>query len=267
MKTIKLWENDIPYLNPEADTPNSMDCYFVETWLPAPCVVILPGGGYSHRAPHEGGPIAEYFNSRGIHAVVVNYRVAPNRYPASLADAQRAIKLLRANAKAWAVDPNHIFTLGFSAGGHLSACCATLDDVLADREDADEIDKIPAKPNGCVLCYACVSFDREYGHFGCGVNFLGAERAEKESVYFSLENRVADDTPPTFIWHTSDDNVVNVIQAMRYGEALRRHGIPFEMHVYPNGPHGLGLAPDIVDISTWPKHCADWMIRQLRAGK
>jgi acetyl esterase/lipase len=229
-----------------------------------PGILVLPGGGYTHRAPHEGGPIAEFFNSRGMHAVVVNYRIAPNRYPSQLADAQRAIKLLRANAKAWAIDVNRIVTLGFSAGGHLSAACATLPDVTRDRIGADAVDKENHKPNGTVLCYAAVSFDKEYGNYRCGDNFLGEEVNARESEYFSLEKRVADDTPPAFVWHTSNDNVVNVTVSLRYGEALRAHNIPFEMHVFPKGPHGLGLATGKKDVEQWAGMCADWIIANIK---
>ncbi|MBE6611189.1 MAG: alpha/beta hydrolase [Ruminococcaceae bacterium] len=261
---VKLWENEIPYLNPDADTPNSMDTYFVSTGRghPLPCIVILPGGGYGGRAPHEGGPIAEFFNSRGIHAVVVNYRVAPNRYPAPLADAQRAIKLLRANAAEWRVDPNRIVTLGFSAGGHLAASCATLDDVTADRENADEIDKQNARPNGAILGYPVIDICPELGHPGSGKNLLG-EDYERQCAYFSLQNRVTDETPPVFMWHTSVDGV-KVSNSLMFGEALRRHGIPFEMHVYPNGPHGLGLAQLYEDVSQWPNQAADWVLRNIK---
>ena len=264
MQQISLWGDNVPYLDIGADTPNTMDFYPTPTWHPAPCVVVFPGGGYVHRAPHEGGPIAEFFNSRGMHAVVVNYRIAPNRYPSQLADAQRAIKLLRANAKAWAVDVNRIVTLGFSAGGHLSAACATLPDVTRDRIGADAVDKENHKPNGTVLCYAAVSFDKEYGNYRCGDNFLGEEVNARESGYFSLEKRVADDTPPAFIWHTSDDNVVNVIESLRYGEALRAHKIPFEMHIFPKGPHGLGLANGKKDVEQWADMCADWIIANIK---
>ena len=102
---IKLWDKEIPYLDAGADTPNRMTTYFIDTDKPLPCIVVYPGGGYAVRAPHEGEPIAKFFNSRGMHAVVVDYRVAPNRYPAPLADAQRAVKIVRAHSEEWKIDP------------------------------------------------------------------------------------------------------------------------------------------------------------------
>ena len=259
---LKLWENEIPYFTEGAETPNLMTTYFIETDKPLPCIVVYPGGGYSMRARHEGGPIAEFFNSRGMHAVVCEYRVSPNRYPAPLADAQRAIKILRANAKEWKIDPNRIVTLGFSAGGHLCASTITLPDVTADRPGADAIDKENHKPNGAILCYPVISIEKEFGHVGSGKNLLG-ENYERQQGYFSLEKRVADDTPPVFMWHTSEDGGVNVCNSLKFGEALRRHNIPFELHVFPHGPHGLGLAQLYPDVSTWADLAADWVERNV----
>ncbi|MBQ2709687.1 MAG: alpha/beta hydrolase [Clostridia bacterium] len=264
MQKISLWGDNVPYLDIGADTPNTMDFYPTPTWHPAPCVVVFPGGGFTNRAPHEGAPIAQFFNSRGMHAVVVNYRVAPNYYPAPLADCQRAIKLLRANAKAWAVDVNRIVTLGFSAGGYLSAACATLPDVTRERIGADAVDRENARPNGSVLCYPGISFSKEFGIYRAAGNLLGSDVTEREYEYFCLEKRVSDETPPAFIWHTSDDNVVNVIESLRYGEALRAHKIPFEMHIFPKGPHGLGLATGKKDVEQWADMCADWIIANIK---
>ena len=264
---ISLWGDNIPYLDVGADTPNSMTTYFLETDKPLACIVVLPGGGYSERAPHEGDPIAKFFISRGMHSVVVNYRVAPNRYPAPLADAQRAIKLLRARADEWKIDPNSVVTLGFSAGGHLSGACATLEDVTAARVGADEVDRQSARPDGAILCYAALSNNKEWGNYGCGENFLGSERCRLESDYFSIENRVTDDTPPVFIWHTSDDPVVNVKNALVFGERMREHNRKFEMHIYPHGRHGLGLAPDTEDVKNWAPLAADWVMLNIYNNK
>ena len=259
---LKLWENEIPYLTEGAETPNLMTTYFIETDKPLPCIVVYPGGGYSMRARHEGGPIAEFFNSRGMHAVVCEYRVAPNRHPAPLADAQRAIKILRANAEAWKIDPEKIVTLGFSAGGHLCASTITLPDVTRERIGADEIDKQCALPNGAILCYPVISVDTLYGHTGSGKNLLG-EKYELEKEYFSLENRVSEKTPKAFLWHTSDDSCVNVKNSLIFGEKLRDAGIQFEMHIYPHGNHGLGLAEKFEDVSGWANLAADWVWRNI----
>ncbi len=260
---IKLWDGgNIPYFTEDADTPNSMTTYFIDSDKPLPCVVVYPGGGYHHRAFHEGEPVAQFFNSRGINAVVVHYRVAPNHHPAPLADAQRAVKILRANAEKWNINPEKIVTLGFSAGGHLAASTITLPDVTANRDGADEIDKFSALPNGAVLCYPVITVDDKFGHTGSGQNLLG-DRYESEKADFCLENRVNEKTPQVFLWHTSDDGSVNVKNSLVFGEKLRDLGIPFEMHIFPYGRHGLGLAPELPDVSKWADLAADWILRNI----
>lgn len=260
MTDIKLWENEIPFYLDGADTPNYMTFYPAPTHHPTACVVIYPGGGYKHRADHEGGPIAEFFNSRGLHAAVVQYRTAPNYHPAPLADAQRAIKIVRENAKKWFVDPDRIVTLGFSAGGHLAASTVTLPEVETVVDD--EISKQPCLPNGAVLCYPVIELGEAFGHVGSGKNLLGDAYTEKAAEY-SLQNRINEKTPQVFLWHTSDDQAVNVKNSLVFGERLRDLGIPFEMHIFPHGKHGLGLAMATFDACKWADLAADWIIRNI----
>ncbi len=262
MKTmeIKLWEKDIPFYIEGADTPNFMTFYFAPTQLPSPCVVIYPGGGYGERAGHEGGVVAEFFTSRGIHAAVVEYRTAPNRHPAPLADAQRAIKLIRQRAKELYVDSDRIVTLGFSAGGHLAASTITLSEVETDV--IDDASKQSCLPNGAVLCYPVIDVTHDLGHVGSGKNLLGGNY-ESLKEEFSLQHHVNKKTPKVFLWHTSDDQVVSVKNSLIFGEKLRDFGIPFEMHIFPHGPHGLGLAKAVFDVSKWADLAADWIIRNI----
>ena len=257
---IKLWDNEIPFYTEGADTPNYMTFYPVITHYAAPCVVIYPGGGYGGRASHEGKPIAEFFNSRGMHAAVVEYRVSPNRHPAPLADAQRAIKIVRAKAAEWHIDTNRVVTLGFSAGGHLAASTVTLGEV--DTGIRDDISRENCLPNGAILCYPVMNIESEYGHVGSGKNLLGEAYADR-SAEFCLENRINQNTPKVFMWHTSDDSVVNVKNSLVAGERLRDLGIPFEMHIFPHGNHGLGLAPLTKDVSKWADLAADWIINNI----
>lgn len=259
---MKLWDKEIPYLDEGAETPNSMTTYLLDTDKPLPCVVVFPGGGYGGRAAHEGEPIAKFFNSRGMHAVVVDYRVAPNRFPAPLADAQRAIKLVRANSTKWNVNPDKIVTCGFSAGGHLAASTVVLDDYSTSGHTPDEVDKQSALPNGAILCYPVISVDDDFAHVGSGMNLLG-EMYKYESHYFSLQHRVSDKTPKCFLWHTSDDNCVNVKNSLIFGEMLNKHGVQFEMHIYPHGYHGLGLATGQEDVCRWADQAADWVWRNI----
>ena len=259
---IKLWEQNIPFFYHEAETPNYMTTYLVDTDKPLPCIVIYPGGGYSKRAPHEGGPIAEYFNSRGFHAVVVEYRVAPNRDPAPLVDAQRAIKLVRYHAKEWKIDPDRVVTLGFSAGGHLCASTLVCEEVDTGNCVADAISAMPYRPNGGILCYPVISVDCNYGHVGSGKNLLG-NRYDVEVQSYNLSTKVTADTPKAFLWHTSDDASVNVKNSLIFAEHLRDAGVPFELHVFPHGKHGLGLAPDHPDVCQWASLAADWVERNI----
>jgi len=260
MENFTLWENEIPFNLEGADTPNYMTFYQAPTHHPAPCIVVLPGGGYAGRAGHEGDPIAEYFVSRGMHACVVHYRVSPNRHPAPLADAQRAIKLIRANAKKLYVNPDKIVTLGFSAGGHLAASTVTLDEVETCVND--EISKENYLPNGAILCYPVIDVVSDFAHKGSGKNLLGDDY-EAKGEDFCLQNKVNDKTPPVFIWHTSNDQAVNVKNSLEFGKAMRDHGKLFEMHIFPDGPHGLGLALVKPDVSKWASLAADWVIANI----
>ena len=259
---IKLWENDIPYFNEGAETPNEMTAHLRETDKPLPAVIIYPGGGYVNRARHEADPIAEFYNSVGYHAFVVEYRVSPNTYPAPLIDAQRAIKIVRYNAKKWNVDPDKIITLGFSAGGHLCAMTLTKDDVCTVI--GDEIDKMSAKPNGGILCYALINVNEEFGHKGSGKCLLG-DKYEESKNDFCLENKVTPDTPPCFIWHTFEDQVVNVKNALYFADKLKDNGVSCEMHIFPKGRHGVGIGDHIPDeikeVRQWAKLSGDWIER------
>ena len=263
---IKLWDGDIPYYKDELDTPNLLEFYPVESDKPLPCALIMPGGSYHYREKGENLPIAEFFYKNGIHAAVVSYRVEPNRFPAPLADAQRAIKLLRHNADKWNIDPDKIVSVGFSAGGHLAASTITLPDVLTGDAVRDEADKQSALPNAAILAYPVISVEEEFGHVNSGKNLLGDDYEELKSE-FSLQNRVHASTPPVFIWHTVEDSCVNVKNTLVFGEALRDAGIPFEMHIYPRGRHGLALAEGFDDVKGWSALALDWLDRNIFAEK
>ena len=259
---LKIWEGNIPYYNAQADTPNLMTTYFLDTAELLPCVVVLPGGGYSGRARHEAGPIAEFFNTQGFHAVVVEYRVSPNRFPSALADVQRAVRILRANADEWRIDPTKIVTCGFSAGGHLAASSVLYSDVYASEQEADDVDRMPHLPNGAILGYPVISVEAEFGHVGSGRNLLG-EQYEEKKADFCLADHVTDGTPTVFLWHTSDDAGVNVKNSLTFAASLRDHNIPFELHVFPHGPHGIGLAESYPDAKQWKTLAADWIRRSF----
>lgn len=259
---MKLWNNEITFYNEEAETPNELTLYPVDTAHPLPCVVVLPGGAYKGRARHEAGDIARFFNSRGMHAAVVEYRVYPNHHPSPLADAQRAIRILRANAKEWKIDSNRIVTCGFSAGGHLCASTILFSDVYSTDYQKDEIDNESCMPNGAILCYPVIHVTDDFGHVGSGRYLLG-DSYEEVKEQFNLETLITESTPPVFLWHTSEDEAVNVKNSLVFAEKLRDARVPFELHVFPHGKHGLGLAQTYSDVSKWADLAADWILKNI----
>jgi acetyl esterase/lipase len=223
-------------------------------------VVVCPGGGYQVvAADHEGKQVAEWLNSLGVSAFVLQYRLGPRyRHPAPLQDAQRAIRLVRSRAREWGVDPRRVGILGFSAGGHLASTAAThFDDGRPDA--ADPPDRESARPDFAVLCYAVVSLFDPPAHSGSRRNLLGEPADPKLVELLSNERQVTARTPPTFLWHTADDAAVPVANSLLFFEAMTKAGVPGELHVFPHGRHGVGLAPDDPVLSQWPRLCATWM--------
>ena len=172
---------------------------------------------------------------------------------------QRAIRLIRRHASEWGVDPQRIFVCGFSAGGHLAASTAIItEDVSAI---GDELDRESFRPSGAILCYPVISGQDEHGHIGSHRNLLG-ERFEADRAALSLQNRVNEQTVPCFIWHTAEDAVVPVIHSLMLAEKLAEYRIPYELHVFPRGYHGLGLSldkPEYAPVSRWAGWSADWI--------
>jgi acetyl esterase/lipase len=226
---------------------------------PTAAIVVCPGGGYHRRAEHEGEPIARWLNSLGIAAFVVDYRVAPHRHPVPLGDAQRAIRIVRSRAGEWNIDPTRVGILGFSAGGHLAATAST----QWDRGDtaADPVAQVSCRPDMTILCYPVISFIQA-AHMGSMGNLLGELPSLEQRRALSAELNVSGETPPTFLWHTADDAVVDVDNSLWYASALRRHGVPFALHVFPTGVHGLGLAEDHPEARIWPALCAQFLGEQ-----
>ncbi len=249
---ITLWEENIPFFTPEYDTPNSMTAFLTPTYYPHPAVIIFPGGGYAGREPHEGEHIAQYYQSKGFQAFVVDYRLHPNAFEAILADAQRAVKIVRKNAKLYKVDPNKIFLAGFSAGGHLAVSAAT----MADHSlIGDEYDTVNCRPNGLILGYPVILSHRPDGGMITCIRRLGKDN-------LSLEKWVTKETPPVFLWHTFEDTTVDVRNSLVFAQALKEQDVPVEMHIFPRGKHGLGLAQLYADVGAWPEMSVAWMLRQ-----
>jgi acetyl esterase/lipase len=233
---------------------------------PTACVVICPGGGYGHHAPHEELPVARWLNGLGISAMVIHYRTAPHRHPTPWMDTQRAVRLCRHHARDWRLRTDRIGVLGFSAGGHVCATAATLWDD-ADPSAPDPIDRHSSRPDALVLCYPVITMG-PLGHSGSRNNLLGANPTPELIEKLSCERQVTNRTPPTFLWHTQDDGAVPVENSLLFAQALRAHKVPFALHVFASGWHGLGLADggrgndDRPDINRWTTLCADWFKQQ-----
>lgn len=258
---IEMWPEGAPLAQgTELEDRPAITPYLVEGAAePLPAVVVLPGGGYAMRADHEGKPIAEWLNTLGVSAFVLDYRVGPYKHPAMMWDAQRAIRYVRHHAAEYNVDPNRLGILGFSAGGHLASTAGTHYDA-GNPEAADPIDRQPCRPDFMILCYPVISMG-EYRHDGSRTNLLGGSPSEEMIQLLSNELQVTPDTPPTFIWHTSDDGAVPVENALMFASSLSRCKVPFELHSYMTGQHGLGMAQDHPEAVTWTDLCARWMRR------
>lgn len=248
-----LWQATIPGDNTEIPSL----CYYTPTPPASRCaILVLAGGAYRIRAPHEGAGYAEFLAKCGIHAFVLNYRAAPAHFPSALLDARRGVRYLRAEAERFGISPDKILVMGSSAGGHLAAHAATYRGSLAG-EPADAVGEYDPTPSGQILCYPVISSDEEISHRGSYEYLLGERYAERASV--DPERLVSRDTPPAFIWHTSTDSGVNVINSYRYATALHKAGVDAEVHVFPIGEHGLGLAKDTPHVAQWAELLCRWL--------
>lgn len=254
---IPLWPDGPPTGGvTDGDTP-CLTPYLPAGIAPRDAIIVFPGGGYSRRAPHEREPIARWLAGLGLAAFVLDYRVAPHHHPAPLDDARRAIRLVRHRAAEWGLDAPRIAILGFSAGGHLAASAGVYGDD-GDPDSADPVARVGSRVDALVLCYAVISL-REFQHQRSTENLLGPAAPAALLDALSLETRVTPATPPTFLWHTVEDASVPVEHCLLFAGALRRHGVPFSLHVYPHGRHGLGLALDDPLVGTWTVLCARWL--------
>lgn len=207
-------------------------------------MVIFPGGGYGSLAPHEGKGYADWLVTNGISCFVVKYRLGSGgyRHPAMLQDASRAVRLVRARAAEWKIDPERIGIIGSSAGGHLSSTLATHFD--SGKPDAsDPIERESSRPDLAILCYPVITMGANT-HAGSKKNLLGDKPDPELVKSLSNETQVTTNTPPCFIWHTQEDKGVKVENSLVFASALQQAGVPFDLHVYQKGPHGIGLGKD-----------------------
>jgi acetyl esterase/lipase len=211
---------------------------------------------------HEGRQIAEWLNSLGVGAFVLKYRLGPRyRYPAPLQDAQRALRLVRQRAGELGVAPERIGIWGFSAGGHLASTAGTHFDG-GDPGAADPIDRMSCRPDFLILAYPVISFTTVYAHAGSRRNLLGDNPEPSLVESLSNEKQVTAQTPPTFLFHTNEDKGVPPENSVLFYLALRKAGVPAELHIYLRGKHGVGLAQSDPVLSSWPRRLADWLRTQ-----
>jgi acetyl esterase/lipase len=222
-------------------------------------VVVCPGGGYGALATgHEGKDVGEWLNGLGIAAFMLKYRIAPGYgHPAPMQDVLRAIRTVRARSGEWRVDPKRVAVWGFSAGGHLASTAATQFDA-GHKAGEDRVEWEGSRPDLCVLGYPVILFEGPYMHRGSRDNLLGREPSEELIRQMSSERNVTPQTPPTFLFHTTADSAVPPENSIEFYLALRRAGVPAEMHIFERGEHGVGLAPADPVLSQWPKLLAAW---------
>jgi acetyl esterase/lipase len=261
-QTLPLWSGAAPGAlgTAETDTP-TITFYLPRTMSPnTPAVIVCPGGGYVNLAMnHEGRQIASYMNSLGMVAVVLRYRLGPRyHYPIELQDAQRAIRTLRAHAAEWRIDPARIGIMGFSAGGHLAVMASTRFDT-GIMSSADAIDHANSRPDFVVLGYPVISMTERWTHQGSKNSLLGSNPDPELARSLSGEQAVTNQTPPTFIFQTNADTTVPAENSVYYYIALRKAGVPAEMHIFEKGAHGVGLANDDPALSEWSKLLANWL--------
>lgn len=259
LNRIDLWDSEVPLYDPSIGQPKPcLEPFLMSGRELNSCVIICPGGGYLEHADYEGEPVARWLNRLGISVFVLYYRLFPYHHPAPLLDAQRAIRLVRLRAEEFNIDPQRIGILGFSAGGHVASTAGTHFDG-GKSLSADPVERISSRPDAMILCYPVVTFG-EYRHEGSRLALLGSYYPSQELVdMLSNEKHVTSQTPPTFLWHSSEDEAVPVENSLLFAGALSRHKVPFDLHIFSHGMHGGSLAEDNPALSLWTKACAAWL--------
>ena len=261
-ETIPLWENGAPGAlgDTDADRPTLTIFRASGRQVSGTSVIVAPGGGYTNLSMNnEGRNVAAWFNSMGVTAFVLKYRLGPRyHHPIELGDAQRAIRLVRSRAAQFGVAPDRIGMMGFSAGGHLAATAGTkFDDGKSSAADA--VDRVSSRPDFLILAYPVISFDPAIAHAGSVRSLLGDNPDPKLLQDLSMDLQVTEKTPPTFLFHTNADTAVPAENSIRFYLALRKAKVSAEMHIFENGPHGVGLALADPALSEWPALLTNWL--------
>ncbi|MBM7570066.1 prolyl oligopeptidase family serine peptidase [Aquibacillus albus] len=269
---IDLWTGDQLDQNENPSNQPKLETYILKGDKKRPAVLICPGGGYGFLSEREAEPIAIAWNEAGYHAFILYYTIKPEMHLQPLLDASQAMCIIRENAESWHVHSDQIAVCGFSAGGHLAASLGVHWDKTYLQKEGIEIGK--NKPNALILSYPVIS-SGDYLHQGSYTNLLG-EHAKTELLHdMSLEHHVSSNTPPTFLWHTVEDESVPVENSLLFAQGLRKENVPFELHIYPKGVHGLSLATAetatderLADahVATWLDLCKQWLAEVFQKG-
>lgn len=255
-----LWSDGAPHAKGDADADKpGLWIYPAGENANGAAIVICPGGGYAiHATDHEGVQPAKYFNRIGVTAFVLRYRLSPYRHSVPLMDAQRALRFVRAHANEFKIDKHRVGIMGFSAGGHLTSTSVTHFDG-GDANAAEAIDRESCRPDFGILGYPVVSLSADFAHRGSGNNLLGKDPSDEQLKSLSNELNVTADTPPLFLFHTSEDTGVPAENSVSMFLSCRKAGVPAELHVYQQGPHGVGLANEHPALSQWITTAGTWL--------
>jgi len=259
---VLLWPSGAPGALGNEDTDKPELTVFLPTVpnVTKTGVVVAPGGGYEHLSMEkEGFAIARWLNTHGVAAFVLRYRLGPRyHHPVELGDAQRAIRLVRVHAAEYGIAEDHLGMWGFSAGGHLTATAGTKWD-SGDAKATDPIDQKSSRPDFLILSYPVITMMDSSVHLGSKRNLLGESPDPGLVTALSAELQVTPQTPPTFLFATTDDKTVPVANSQMFYEALVRAGVPVEMHLFQHGAHGAGLGAANPQLSVWPDLLIKWM--------
>jgi acetyl esterase/lipase len=264
-RSFLLWENGAPgALGDTEDDKPSLTLFPVRAGpagpVPTTAVIIAPGGSYARlSANHEGRQVANWFNSQGVTAFVLRYRLGPRyHHPVEMGDAQRAIRYVRAHAEEFGIRADRVGFMGFSAGGHLASTVATHFDT-GNASAQDPIDRMGSRPDFVVLAYPVITMTADYGHKLSATNLLGEHPDPKLARQMSTELQVTHDTPATFLFSTNADATVPAENSIAFYLALRKAGVPAEIHVFEPGVHGVGLAAGDPALGEWPVLLRNWL--------
>ena len=260
--TIPLWQGAAPGAlgTADADIPQLLIFAPTKQITTATGIIVCPGGGYGGLSmDKEGTAVAQWLNARGVAAFVLKYRLGPKyHHPVELQDAQRAIRYVRSHAAEYHIAADRIGIWGFSAGGHLASTTGTHFDA-GDPNAADPIDRAGCRPDFMILTYPVISLVDPWTHQGSKRNLLGQDADPGLARSLSSDLQVTGETPPTFLFTTNGDTGVPAENSINFYLAMRRAGVPGELHVYQNGPHGVGLALNDPVLSSWPRRLEAWL--------